>query len=249
MLGEDLSEILCRLDINMKETRAEEYCIIDLGYILSSVGKRFWVAALAGFVSAAILFLLSAFVVSPRYASSVMLYVDNHASSDTVATNSTSLSDISTAERLVKTYTVILYNRETLEKVIADTGVDETYESLIKKIETVSVGGMEFLQVTVTTGDAHEAARVANGLAAVLIERAQGILEGSSVTCIDAAVASSDKVSPNVFLWTLSGFLAGCSAALVVIGTMAGVTAARKEKTGRENGYDGFDTTDTELPL
>ncbi len=201
-------------------SNAKDYYVIDIVHIVKSVLPRAWIIVICSFLSAAIAFSIAAFAITPTYSSSIMLYVNN--SSFTVGDLgfSISSSEISAAQSLVKTYTVLLKNRTTLEKVIEATGVSYDWEELYEMIEASPVNETEIMEVTVTSTDPNEAKKIANGIAKILPQRVSEIVEGSSMEVVDSAIAINKKVAPNITKFTAIGFVIGVLlsvAALVVI--------------------------------
>ena len=111
------------------EKISKDYYVVDLAHIVKVVWKRIWVVAVVSVLVAALGFSLAAFVITPTYSSSIMLYVNN--SSFTVGDLgfSISSSEISAAQSLVKTYTVLLKNRTTLQKIIEDFDLEVLVEA------------------------------------------------------------------------------------------------------------------------
>lgn len=202
-------------------TNEKEYYVIDLAHIVKSVWSRIWAVALSGILVAAIGFSLAAFVITPTYSSSIMLYVNN--SSFTVGDIgfSISSSEITAAQSLVKTYTVLLKNRTTLEKVIDETNIGYTWEELYDMIEAAPVNETEIMSVTVTSTDPYEAEKIANGIARILPKRVSEIVEGSSMEVVDSAIAVTKKVAPSITMFTAVGFVLGVLLSVVLLVILA----------------------------
>ncbi len=203
--------------MNQKKNTAKEYYVIDIAHIAKSVWRRIWVVLVSGVLTALIAFSIAAFAIKPTYASSIMLYVNN--SSFTVGDIgfSISSSEITAAQSLVKTYTVLLKNRTTLEKIIATTKVNYTWEELYEMIEAEPVNETEIMQVTVTSTDPYEAEKIANGIAVVLPKRVSEIVEGSSMAVVDSAKADTEKIAPSRTAYTAIGFVLGALISLLVL--------------------------------
>lgn len=199
------------------KTNNREYYVIDFAHVLKSVWHRIWVVAIVSVLTAAIAFSIAAFAITPTYSSSIMLYVNN--SSFTVGDLgfSISSSEISAAQSLVKTYTVLLKNRTTLEKIIDETGVSHTWEELYDMIEAAPVNETEIMEVTVTCEDPYEAETLANGIAKILPQRVSEIVEGSSMEVVDSAIAINKKVAPNITQYTAIGFVLGVLLSVAVL--------------------------------
>ncbi len=199
----------------------KDYYVIDLAHLVKSIWHRAWVVVLCSVLAAAIAFSFAAFAITPTYSSSIMLYVNN--SSFTVGDLgfSISSSEISAAQSLVKTYTVLLKNRTTLEKVIDSTGVSYTWEELYDMIEAAPVNETEIMEITVTCTDPYEAEKLANGIAKILPQRVSEIVEGSSMEVVDSAVAINQKVAPNITKYTAIGFILGALLSLALLAVLA----------------------------
>lgn len=195
----------------MEKTKinTKEYFVIDLSHIVKTLLHRAWLIVLTSFIGAAIGFSVAAFAIAPTYSSSIMLYVNN--SSFTVGDIgfSISSSEISAAQSLVKTYTVLLKNRTTLEEIIESTGVSYTWEELYDMIDASPVNETEIMGVTVTCEDPYEAEKIANGIAKVLPRRISEVVEGSSMEVVDSAIAETEKVAPSITGFTAIGFIVG----------------------------------------
>ncbi len=209
---------------NMENTERpiKEYYTIDLLHIVKMLWKRVWAIALVGIITAVAGFCIASFAIAPKYASSVMLYVNNSSLSLGNTNFSISSSEITAAQSLVKTYIVMLKNRTTLNDVIEQTNVDYTYEELYHMIEASAVNDTEVLKVTVTGEDPYEAARIVNCIAEVLPERISEIIEGSSMAVVDLGVVNTQKVSPSITKYTAAGLALGVflSALIIVIFAM-----------------------------
>lgn len=221
------------------KANARDYYVIDLAHVIKNVWHRIWVVALCGVLAAAIAFSIAAFAITPTYSSSIMLYVNN--SSFTVGDLgfSISSSEISAAQSLVKTYTVLLKNRTTLEKIIDETKVEYTWEELYEMIDAAPVNETEIMEVTVTTTDPYEAEKIANGIARVLPKRVSEIVEGSSMEVVDSAIANNKKVAPNITKFTAIGFVLGVvfSVALLVVLALMDNTIHDEEYVLNNYGY------------
>ena len=199
------------------EKNTKDYFVVDLAYIAKVVWEKIWFVIIASIVMAVIGFSVSAFLITPTYSSSVMLYVNN--SSFTVGDLgfSISSSELTAAQSLAKTYTVLLKNRTTLERLIDETGVDYTWEDVYYMIESGPVNETEVMQVTVTCEDPYEAEKIANGIARVLPQRIAEIVEGASMEVVDSAIADPEKVAPSITMYTVVGFFVGALLSVAVL--------------------------------
>lgn len=200
--------------------KGSEYIQIDLIKIADGLLRRFWMILLSMVLCGALLFSAAAFYITPMYESSVLLYVNNSSFSVGATSFSISSSQISAAKSLVETYQVILKTRMTLNDVIRLAELDRSYEELSEMITTKSVNDTEVFSITVTSSDPYEAEHIANTIGRVLPDKIAGIVEGSSVRVVDYAVVPSEKVSPNVTVFTIVGLLLGMLVSCGVIAVM-----------------------------
>ncbi len=199
-----------------ENSNKQEYYIIDFLHIARTVWHRIWIVILSGVLVGVLGFSYATFFITPQYSSSVMLYVNNSSLLGNT-TFSISSSELTAAQGLVKTYSVILKNRTTLSEVIEKTGLDYTYEEVYHMIETKSVNETEVLKVTVTNNDPYEAAAIANCIAEVLPKRISDIIEKSSMKVVDLGVVDTNKVSPSITKYTELGVVLGAMAALILL--------------------------------
>lgn len=187
----------------------KEYIKIDLIKIAEGMIKRLWMIILAMAVCGSLAFSYAAFMVTPLYEASALMYVNNSSFSVGATSFSISSSEISAAKSLVDTYLVILETRLTLNEVIDRGELDISYEDLCKMISAGSVNDTEVFSVTVTSDDPQEAEHIANIIAQVLPDKIAGVVEGSSVSIVDYAVVPSEKVSPSISKYTIIGLMLG----------------------------------------
>ena len=203
------------------EKTANDNFAIDISHLLNYVWKKVWVVIVAGFLTAALGFTLSAFIIEPKYSSSILLYVNNGSISLEQISFNISQSDISASKSLVKTYTVLLKTRTTLESVIDKTGVEYTYDDLAEMITATNADGTEIMEITVTSTNPYEASQIANGIAEILPMRIAEIIEGATMEVVDSAIPDLEKVSPGIMKYTAIGLLLGVLTAVTVLIVMA----------------------------
>ena len=199
----------------------KEYYVIDIVHIIKFIWYRIWAVVIAGVLAASAGFCVSAFIIKPTYSSSIMMYVNNSSFSLNDVGFSISSSQISAAQSLVKTYNVLLQNRTTLERVVAETGLPYTWKDISGMIEASSVNETEVMRITVTSKDPYDSAKIANGIAVVLPQRVAEIVEGASMEVVDSAVPNLNKVAPAIRNYTLVGFVLGAMLAVAVLAIKA----------------------------
>lgn len=201
--------------------RNRDYYTIDIIHIVKTLWKHIWLIIVSAIVGAVIGFSCANFLIAPTYSSSVLLYVNNTSFSLGNTDFSISSSQISAAQSLVKTYTVILDNRTTYERVIQKSGVSYTPTQLAKMVQAGAVNGTEIMEVTVTSADPYEAALIANCIAEVLPHRISEIIEGASMEVVDTAEPNLKKIAPSVTKYTMIGLVLGALIASAVWAVVA----------------------------
>lgn len=189
---------------------------VDLLKMLKALWRKAWVVILTAVIFGVCAWVVTAAFVTPKYKARALMYVNS--SSISVGSTKVSISEaeINAAQSLVDTYVVILNTRSTLNDVIEQTGVNYTYEQLIKMVSAASVNSTEVFYIEVTSPDPKEAELLANAIAQILPEKISSVVEGSSTRIVDYAVEPSKKDSPNLLLnvvicMLLGGVLACCA--------------------------------------
>lgn len=203
----------------MRRNEANETeIVIDVKRILSVLLKYLWVIVISAMLVAFATFTYNSKYVTPKYSSSVMLYVNNKSLSVS-GSISISAADLSASQSLVDTYIAILNNRTTMEEVIERAELSCTPGKLRSMVSASKIEGTEIFTVTVTADDPYEAAHIANSISEVLPHRIEEIVDGSSMRIVDSAVANLGKVSPNITRNTAMAFVltAGIVAALIAV--------------------------------
>ncbi|MBE6768059.1 MAG: hypothetical protein E7549_04015 [Ruminococcaceae bacterium] len=199
------------------KNNTKDYYVVDLAHVVKVVWQRIWIVAIVSILVAGIGFSIAAFAITPTYASSILLYVNNSSFNVGDLGFSISSSELTAAQSLAKTYTVLLKNRTTLERLVNATGVSYDWEDLYDMIASDPVNETEVIRVTVTCEDPYEAQLIANGIAKVLPQRVAEIVEGASMEVVDSAIPVTEKVAPSISTYTAVGFIIGALLSVVVL--------------------------------
>ncbi len=191
--------------------------VIDLFELLGVVVKKIWIVILLTVAGAMVAFAYTIFLVTPLYESSALLYVNN--SDFSLGSVSISTADLSAAKSLVATYSVILESRTVINEVIEISGVDYTYDEMVKMVEAKAVNNTEVFSITVTSADPKEAEMLANLYAEILPLKISEIVNGSEPKIVDYAVIAAKRSSPSYTKNTAIGALLGLviAAGIIVI--------------------------------
>ncbi len=193
---------------------------IDLLHLLSVLIKKSWIIVICVILAGAIGFAYSALFIPAKYQAKAMMYVNNSSFSIGSTSFSISSSELTAARSLLSLYVVILQSRTTLERIIAESGVNYTPDQLSKMISASSVSNTEVFQIICTSTDPEEARLIVNTITEILPERIYEIVDGSSVRVVDDAVTPKRKSSPsnvrNAMIGMLIGFVLSAGAIIVL---------------------------------
>lgn len=204
---------------------------IDFEQLLGAVWKNIWVVGLSVLLGTVLALVGTLLFITPRYESSVMFYVNNSSIRVDGGGVSIDASDISASKSLVDSYSVILQTRLTMEKIISYTGVDKTVSELKDMISANSVNGTEFFSVVVSSPDPQEALLIAEGIMAVLPERIDTIIDGTSAKVVDPPVLETTPAYPSHTLNGIIGAIVGLllSVSAVTVAALMDVTIQVQE--------------------
>jgi capsular polysaccharide biosynthesis protein len=192
----------------------EELSIIEIGSVL---WRKKGLLLLFTLCFGALAYVLSAFVIAPKYEATVSLYVNNGVT-DTAQTGTT-LNDITASQELVGTYIQILNSETACANVIALLDLDCTVDELQEMVSMNAKNETEVLEIHVTSHSPQKAILIAN----TFLESAPNILirvvKAATVETVDTATRAV-KVSPNIMrntaLGLLIGFILGTGMALLL---------------------------------
>ena len=187
---------------------------LDIKRILSALWRRKLMLILISLLCAGATLAGTLLLITPKYQSRAMFYVNNYASAGEVG-GSISSSDISASKNLAESYIVILNTNATLTEIIDQAGISRSTRELADMIKASSVNSTEIFQVVVTSPDPSEALKIAEAITQVLPRRISTILEGTSARVVDMPLLARDRSSPNYVLNTILGLLAGLGTSLL----------------------------------
>ena len=194
--------------------KKKENIEIDLKRIFLALWSRAWIVILAGIVCAAVAFSYAYFLITPTYASSVTIYVNN---TYVYNTQGFSSSQLTAAQDLADTYMVILKSRSVLNKVAEKTNLGYSGKALSGMISAHAINETEVFEVEVTCTDYKHAAAIANAIADVLPDKISEVVEGSSVKVVDYAEENQGAVGPSYKKYVVLGAAVGILLSAVVV--------------------------------
>lgn len=192
----------------MNNNEFEQETEITLNQLLYVFLNNVKSIAIITIIAAVAIFLVSSFLITPQYTSTIQMYVNNKSVEDS---NTITSGDVTVAQQLVGTYLAIIKSDNVLNEVIESAGVQQKYNAnqLRNMITAASVNNTEVFYVTIKGENAKECSILANKIADITPEKIPKIISGSYVTVIDRAKTNNTPVSPNIKLNTLIGALIG----------------------------------------
>lgn len=170
---------------------------IDLRDLFLLLKKHLLAIVAAGVLFAAVGGLWTKFLITPQYEAYATLIVnsrEDQTAGQTYITN----DQITSATKLVETYSVILTSDTVLDKTIEDLGLDMTYQELKNKVSISSVNDTQVMQITVQDADPQLAQEITASIVAQAPEMIIQTVKAGSVEVISQAKAGDTPVSPSL---------------------------------------------------
>ena len=195
----------------MKEQNMME---IDVFHLLKILWKRKLLIVLVAFVTGAVAFAYSSFIVKPEFTSTTRIYVVNRNQGDKPGLTN---QDLQAGSYLVKDYREIILSQDVLEKVATDLKLDLPPKGLAGKIKVTVPVDTRIVSISVTDRVPEEASRIANSLREVAAQKIISVTRVSDVTTLEEARPATSPSSPNSRRNTMVGFLAGAVVMVVTV--------------------------------
>ena len=195
----------------MKEKNIME---IDVFHLLKILWKRKLLIVLVAFVTGAVAFAYSSFIVKPEFTSTTRIYVVNRNQGDKPGLTN---QDLQAGSYLVKDYREIILSQDVLEKVTTDLKLELPPKDLASKIKVTVPVDTRIVSISVTDRAPEEASRIANSLREVAAQKIISVTRVSDVTTLEEARPATSPSSPNIRRNTMVGFLAGAVVMVVTV--------------------------------
>ena len=195
----------------MKEQNMME---IDVFHLLKILWKRKLLIVLVAFVTGAVSFAYSSFIVKPEFTSTTRIYVVNRNQGDKPGLTN---QDLQAGSYLVKDYREIILSQDVLEKVTTDLKLELPPKDLASKIKVTVPVDTRIVSISVTDRAPEEASRIANSLREVAAQKIISVTRVSDVTTLEEARPATSPSSPNIRRNTMVGFLAGAVVMVVTV--------------------------------
>lgn len=199
---------------------------IDIGHILSILWEKILVIIATGIIVGLAGFLVSKFLITPKYESETKLYVLNRAND-----SATTLSDVQLSTQLTKDYQILVTSAPVMNQVIKELGLNMKASELASTISVDTPSDTRVLQITVTSDDPQRAKTIADKVAQVSSKKICDIMKIEQVNVIEEGSLSEEPAVDTVQKWTLIGFAIGIvlSCAVIIIRSMLDDTVKTTE--------------------
>ena len=195
----------------MKEKNVME---IDVFHLLKILWKRKLLIVLVAFVTGAVAFAYSSFIVQPEFTSTTRIYVVNRNQGDGQGLTN---QDLQAGSYLVKDYREIILSQDVLEKVATDLKLELPPKDLASKIKVTVPVDTRIVSISVTDRAPEEASRIANSLREVAAQKIISVTRVSDVTTLEEARPATFSSSPNIRAISIVSLLAGAVVTIIII--------------------------------
>ena len=178
---------------------------LDISALLKTLKKHFAAVVTIALVVGIASFLVSNFLITKKYESSAMLYVENSQNTS----ESVNINDINAAQKLVNTCQILFKSGTALDTLIENLELPYTKKELSEMITAASVNGTEVMKLVVESEDPVEAQIIVNELVDISQSEFKRIIKSGSIEIVELGEISTIPSSPNVKLITLIGFALG----------------------------------------
>lgn len=189
---------------NEKSISFQELFVLLKRYLLGIIA--------AGLVGGIVTYCICSFFIAPVYEASAKMIVNARQEQTGSVTN----DQITSAQKLVDTYAIIIRSQSVLEPVIENLGLQMDAEKLAKKVAVTSVNGTQVMQIAVQSKNPEQAQKIVEQIVDICPAIIIDAVEAGSVKTIESAHLKKEPVAPSTNLFTVVvAFL--CMVVVVVI--------------------------------
>ena len=193
--------------MNSKVENNEDFFDIDLCRLINAVFTRIKIIisfAIAFGVSA---FLLSNFVITPKYAATITMCVNNN---KTMASDTLDFNDVNAGIALVPTISNLIQSYNVVDEVAAKTQeLGYVSDDILAMMSISNIDETQILALSIINTNPEHANIIANAFADVIPGKINDLMEGSSVKIVDESVIPEQAVSPNIIKYLALGIVFG----------------------------------------
>lgn len=188
---------------------------IDLSKLILIFKKNILSLALWAFAGLIISIIVSIFLMTPQYSSTVDLLV-NQKADNTQAQYTAQQADL----QAINTYKDVLEKDIILEPVLKTVKEKDNYhgniDTLQKSLTITNETNSQILSVTVKDTNAYTAADIANTIGNVFTKKIKSMMKVDNVTIVNKAKVNTTPISPNKNLNAVIGLVIGAIIGFVI---------------------------------
>jgi capsular polysaccharide biosynthesis protein len=197
----------------MEQSDKNDEIEINLNELFALLLSRIWILLMAGFTFAAVAFLLSEYVILPKYQSTTKIYIINKEN----ANASITYMDLQSGTQLTKDYMTLVTSRPVTEQVISQLGLDMNSDELANLVTVENPENTRILSITVEYYDPYMAKQIADLLREVSASHITNVMNIERVNVVEAGNIPDKPASPNINRNTVIGGAIGVVLAAFII--------------------------------
>lgn len=192
---------------------------IDLIELSKKIAKHLPMIIIFSIILGAASFLLSKFVITPKYDSNTTMIVSNSNQNKDPNNPQTNveLGQIQANKALISTYSEIVKSKGIAERVINNLGLDMDYEEFSSKVSIEPVKDTQIISVKVVDTIPERAMDIANETANIFKSSIGEIMNVDNVQILDGAILPEEASSPNIKKNTAIGIILGFVLGVAVV--------------------------------
>lgn len=184
---------------------------IDLLELIQVLLQKAWLIVICFVVGALLMFGYTKLLVTPQYTATATVYILSS------STSLTSVADLQIGTALTADFAEIAKTRPVLEAVIEETGIDESYESLLEKVTTENPTDTHLMKLIVVDEDPKQAKEIANAYADVMADQIADVMNTDKPNIAERAVTPKKPSSPSLLKNVALGGIAGAAIVILIL--------------------------------
>lgn len=177
-------------------------------HILNNIFKNLNTLLLFLFIFAVLSFVVSKYLISPKYESSTSMIVSSSNVNEKSLTD-VDLGQINANRALVSTYSEIVKSRGVADRVIANLDLDMDYEEFSDKVSIEPIKDTQIISVKVVDTIPERAQDIANETSMIFKDSITKIMNIDNIQILDKATLPDEPSSPIIILNTIIGAVLG----------------------------------------
>lgn len=195
---------------------------VDIRSMLNVLRKRKNIIFITTIILTLLMFLVSMFVISPKYSSSTDILVNRKNQDNQINAQAQIQADV----QMINTYKDIITSPTILDDVSDDLGKQGykiNADDIKKSINISSQQNSQVFTINVKTKNPRLSATIANTIANVFKTKVKKIMSVNNVSILSKAQINDKPVSPKIMLNTVIGLLGGLILGIILAFVMNGL--------------------------